>query len=374
MPFKNIGLTVYLKAWDNDNGTWKTGYHASITPRGCGDGTIFTPAGSASEVSATYLPGVYKITLTDAENNYDVNAVGGSAVDSTISIHGMEWLNLPIDFSVTQKTSLNASTPASIQGAVNSVTTTVNANIVSTANIDFSATQKASINTEADSALTDYDPPTRAELTTDKDSIITEVNANETKIDSITAKLPTNYIMGSAVQTAKDDEIDAILGDTNELQTLIVAGRVPAKVEVMDPDVLTASALATDAVTEIINAVSSNTDIISIKSKTDVLAFTGTDVKATLDGETVVVGTNNDKTGYGLSAGTITALKDAILDEAIDGTITVEKLFQIISARFAGDGTFTDAVVTTTAKWNNQADIEVVSEVQTATTITRTIP
>jgi len=146
MPFKNVGLTVYLKAWDNDNACYKTGYHASITPRGCGDGTMFTPAGAVSEVSAAFYPGLYKITYSDAENNYDVNAIGGSAADSTITIHGMEWMNIPIDFNTTQK---------------------------------------ASINTEADTAISDYDPPTRAELTADKNSIITEVNANEAKIDII---------------------------------------------------------------------------------------------------------------------------------------------------------------------------------------------
>lgn len=39
------------------------------------------------------------------------------------------------------------------------------------------------------------------------------------------------------------------------------------------------------------------------------LTFTGTDVKATLDSETVTVGTNNDKTGYGLADDAITASK-----------------------------------------------------------------
>ena len=43
----------------------------------------------------------------------------------------------------------------------------------------------ADINAECDTALTDYDPPTRAEATTDKAAIITEVDANETKIDAI---------------------------------------------------------------------------------------------------------------------------------------------------------------------------------------------
>lgn len=43
----------------------------------------------------------------------------------------------------------------------------------------------ALIKSEADDALTDYDPPTRTEATADKDAIITEVDANETKIDAL---------------------------------------------------------------------------------------------------------------------------------------------------------------------------------------------
>jgi hypothetical protein len=42
---------------------------------------------------------------------------------------------------------------------------------------------RGQIKTECETALTDYDPPTRAEATTDKEEIITEVDANETKID-----------------------------------------------------------------------------------------------------------------------------------------------------------------------------------------------
>ena len=49
------------------------------------------------------------------------------------------------------------------------------------------------INAACDTALTDYDPPTRAEATTDKDAIITEVNANETKIDTMQSNV-TNIL------------------------------------------------------------------------------------------------------------------------------------------------------------------------------------
>lgn len=51
--------------------------------------------------------------------------------------------------------------------------------------VDFTAEALAGIKSEADDALTDYDPPTRTEATSDKDAIITEVNANETKIDTM---------------------------------------------------------------------------------------------------------------------------------------------------------------------------------------------
>ena len=54
-----------------------------------------------------------------------------------------------------------------------------------TANTNLNDVSAAEVNAECDTALTEYDPPTRAELTTDKDSIITEVNANETKIDTM---------------------------------------------------------------------------------------------------------------------------------------------------------------------------------------------
>ena len=43
----------------------------------------------------------------------------------------------------------------------------------------------ANINAEVDTALTDYDAPTKGEMDTSFNSVITEVNANETKIDTV---------------------------------------------------------------------------------------------------------------------------------------------------------------------------------------------
>lgn len=54
---------------------------------------------------------------------------------------------------------------------------------------------ETNIETHVTNSLNSYDPPTRAELTTDKNSIIAEVNTNETKIDTVQADL--NILTGS---------------------------------------------------------------------------------------------------------------------------------------------------------------------------------
>jgi hypothetical protein len=93
--------------------------------------------------------------------------------------------------------------------------------------IPWNASWDAEVQSECDDALNAYDPPTRAELTTDTSSIITEVNANETKIDAV--KVDTAAILldtgtdgvvvaagsktGYALSTAG---VDAILDDVVE--------------------------------------------------------------------------------------------------------------------------------------------------------------
>lgn len=56
----------------------------------------------------------------------------------------------------------------------------------------------ANVTTACTSSLNTYDPPTRAEATTDKNAIITEVDANETKIDALNNISVANIIAGIA--------------------------------------------------------------------------------------------------------------------------------------------------------------------------------
>jgi len=70
------------------------------------------------------------------------------------------------------------------------------------------------------------------------------------KLDLIladTGELQTDWANGGRL----DLILDAVLADTNELQGLISDSKLPAQVEGMDADVLTASALKADAVDEI---------------------------------------------------------------------------------------------------------------------------
>lgn len=179
-------------------------------------------------------------------------------------------------------------------------------------------TARAQVNTEADTALTDYDPPTRTELTSDTNSIITEVNANETKIDTI------------------DGIVDAILVDTAEIGA---AGAgltaVPwnaawdAEVESEATDALNAydpptrAELTTDTNSIITEVNANEAKIDAIDNVVDqILADTGTD-------------------GVVLTAAAV----DAILDEVVEGSLTMRQLLRIVlsglAGKSAGSGTAT---------------------------------
>lgn len=103
--------------------------------------------------------------------------------------------------------------------------------------------------------------------------------------------------IGAAVKTAVEaagSHLALIKAKTDNLPT------DPADDSDIDAQLATIAGYIDTEVAAILAAV--DTEVAAIKAKTDQLNFTGTDVKATLDGETVTVATNNDKTGYALTA------------------------------------------------------------------------
>jgi hypothetical protein len=69
----------------------------------------------------------------------------------------------------------------------------------------------ADINTQCDTALADYDGPTRTEATSDKDAIITEIDANETKIDLLNDITVADIIAGISDGTYDLQEMQRIM-------------------------------------------------------------------------------------------------------------------------------------------------------------------
>ncbi|MFZ2809462.1 MAG: hypothetical protein WAZ60_24015 [Desulfosalsimonadaceae bacterium] len=118
---KNTAVIVTITAWDTILNVGKTGDAANITVRGVGDGAEFTPSAPAvTEVDAVNLPGVYTVSYTAAENNYNSNSVGGKSSTANVSIFGLSWINESEDFSATEKASIAAAVPgvAAIQSGL----------------------------------------------------------------------------------------------------------------------------------------------------------------------------------------------------------------------------------------------------------------
>lgn len=81
-----------------------------------------------------------------------------------------------------------------------------------------------------------------------------------------------------------------------------------------------------------------DTEVAAIKAKTDLLTFTGSDLHATLDNETVTVGANNDKDGYSLATDPPTAVENAaaILAATVEDEATVAQSLRGINAALMG--------------------------------------
>jgi len=144
--------------------------------------------------------------------------------------------------------------------------------------------------------------------------IQTEIEENGASVlDSISDKLPTNYIMGSAVQTDKDDDIDEILTDT---ATTIPGTITTMQADLDNPAQYKAAGFSTHS--------ASNVWAVATRSLT-ILDEDSTTID--LDGSAVGSLTTTDKDGYTLSASGV----DAFWDEIISGHTTVGSFGKVLS-------------------------------------------
>jgi hypothetical protein len=176
-------------------------------------GKALTDAGSAGDPWSTALPGAY--------TSGQAGKIIGDNINATISSRSSQTSvdDLPTNAELT--TALAAADDA-VLAAIAALNNLSQANVrtavgLASANLDtqladlptnselstalaaaddavlsaiaaLNNLSSAQAQTAAAAALTAYDPPTRAEATADKDEVLVQVNANETKIDAIQAK------------------------------------------------------------------------------------------------------------------------------------------------------------------------------------------
>lgn len=215
----------------------------------------------------------------------------------------------------------------------------------------------AQVNTEVDTALADYDGPTSAEL-------VSEINSVQVDI----AAIPAAPTAGAVADQVWDEALAGHLGVGSTGEALNAAGAAGDPWTTALPGAYgagTAGKLVGDNINASISSrlatvgytAPDNAGIAAIKAKTDQLVFTlankvDSSIQAAGDfaqgaadkvwataartltafGFSVTVGTNNDKTGYGLSA---TAVDD-VLDEIVEGTTSVRESLRLGNAANAG--------------------------------------
>ena len=235
MATRNVEMTITYLAWDTSANAGKTGYVGNHTLRWVKDGTSSATTNSAAEVDATNAPGIYKITMTATETDANIGVLCGKSSTANISIVP---ITLQFERLPDADPAANGGLPTvDANNHVNGVQDTLSVNVTTIEGSD--ATDQ--INAACDTALSDYDAPTKAEL----DSAFTEIKGgtwssstdtleairNRGDAAWITASPPTAAAIADAVwdeatsghtssgtfgEQVKTD-IDAILTDTTEI-------------------------------------------------------------------------------------------------------------------------------------------------------------
>lgn len=246
-------------------------------------------------------------------------------------------------------------------------------------NLALTAQQKLDVNTEADTALTDFDPPTRAEATSDKNEIITEVDANETKIDTLqtdvnAVKAKTDLLAFTSGNVHSHTKVQDNLALTAQ-QKLDVNTEADTALTDFDPPT---RAEATSDKNEIIVEVDANeVKIDAVKSET-ALIKTETDKIPSIKTETEKIA--NVNAGSGVSGSVIEEVENRATPAQVktqsDLALTDLNLDHLLKvAAAAGDAVDSSiiarlaskSVTPSFASFNNQTDsLEAISDAATS--------
>ena len=157
--------------------------------------------------------------------------------------------------------------------------------------IPWNSAWDAEVQSECTDALNAYDPPTRAELTTDTNSVITQVNANETKIDTIDGIVDsiledTGTTIPGTITTMQGNVTD-ILADTNELQADDIPTTLATLVAYLDTEIAailedtgTTLPATLSTIDTVVDAIKVVTDALTAAAATKLATSAGTIISA----------------------------------------------------------------------------------------------
>lgn len=266
-------------------------------------------SGGFKEIHATNVPGLYRLDVPDA-----AFASGADFVDIMLFGHA----DMAPVLKRVQLTGVDLNNAASlglsrIDVALSTLATAANLSTLATAVgviDDFLDTEIASIKAKTDQLTFTLANKVDAGIV----SAASLVQAAADKVWSTGTRELTAF--GFTVSATVSDKTGfslssaGILAIWDKLTSALTAAGSIGKLLVDKIDVVLstrASQTSVDTIDDFLD-----TEVAAIKAKTDLLTFTSNDLRVTLDGETVTVGTNSDKTGYALSSAAI----DAILDDA----------------------------------------------------------
>lgn len=251
--YKNVAsqkIAVY--AHDTAADEAKTGDAANITAQISKDGaaTAATDDANPTELDSTDAPGIYLFDLTQAETNADLIILCAASSTGDIIVEPVVIYTLPGDNSGIDAdlSSLNDLSAAEVNAEVDTALADYDA--PTKAELDsglagLNDLSAAQVNAEVDTALGDYDAPTKAELDSGlaglNDLSAAQVNAEvdtaladydgptKAELDSGLAGL--NDPTAAAIRAEMDSnstQLAAIVADTNELQTDDIPGLIAA--------------------------------------------------------------------------------------------------------------------------------------------------
>lgn len=255
-------------------GSYYTVVVASITADGQ---TVNFVAGTFRLMAAESVAGVPEVDVThiggDAQSATDLkdfadagydpatNKVQGVVLTDTVTTYTGNTVQTGDSFA-----RLGAPAGASVSAdiaAIEAQTDDIGAAGAGLTAVPWNAAWDAEVQSEVADALGAYDPPTRAEATSDKDEVLAVVATVDGNVDAIL--VDTGTTLDGKLDTI-DDFLDTEITDIrNRLPAALVGGRMDASVGAMAAAVITAAAhaassvdaaaLATDAVNEIRDAI-----------------------------------------------------------------------------------------------------------------------